>query len=103
MKFSFAIILALPLLASAKTLVSRHNGNAVACCESLHGHNSAAAKQLLKENNLENHPLANGGMVAEGCNTGLGVLDSPTCSSTPVICDAMPGSIIGIGCVPVML
>ncbi|KAI0752269.1 hypothetical protein BC629DRAFT_1598614 [Irpex lacteus] len=107
--FTAALIIALPLIVSANPLVSRQGsspcptGAAVSCCNSLHSSHSEAGKAILKNNNLENHPFANGGMVAAGCNTGLGITDASTCATTPTCCFNEPGSLVAVGCLPVIL
>ena len=75
---------------------------------------------LLKLSGLSEHPAAYTGVIATSCDTGIGVLDSPACSETPVCCESgvRPSTVsislvltflvifgqsglVGIGCVPV--
>ncbi len=42
-------------------------------------------------------------LVGGGCNTGLGLLNGGACSSTPICCSTAPGSLIAIGCIPIIL
>ncbi|KAI0090958.1 hypothetical protein BDY19DRAFT_991560 [Irpex rosettiformis] len=98
------VFLALPLLTAATAIVGRGSCDTgpVHCCETAHKVDSEAGKALLREHNLENHPSAHFGSVAQNCDTGLGILDGSTCSGAPVCCESFLG-LISIGCIVVHL
>ncbi|KAI0337243.1 hypothetical protein BDW22DRAFT_1349294 [Trametopsis cervina] len=106
--FRAIFILALPLLAVATPFAARQaplgcpGAAPVQCCETLHSPTSHQGKDLLHQHSAEDHPAAFVGMVAAGCNTFLGILDSSTCGTTPVCCQAQPGA-INIGCISLPL
>ncbi|KAI0752270.1 hypothetical protein BC629DRAFT_1598615 [Irpex lacteus] len=111
MMFRSIVLLALPLLAVATPRLTARGGGSggtcntgsIQCCNDVYKSNSEKGKALLKEHNLEAHPNAAWGSVAANCNTGIGILDSPTCSATPVCCESGAGSLVSIGCIPIIV
>ncbi|KAF5354822.1 hypothetical protein D9756_005703 [Leucocoprinus leucothites] len=106
MRFSAALVLALPAIAAA-TAIPRDDGNcntgSISCCNQVQQANSTAVNSLAGLLGIAVPDIT--GLIGLGCSPlnilGLG---GNSCSAQPVCCSGNSfGGLIGLGCNPINL